>query len=311
MLRIVFMGTPDFAVPTLAEIVAAGHRSPRFIRSRRDPPGAAGRPQSRRSTISPMGAGIPVLTPRRLRRGRRKRSSARIRRRGGRRRLWADPAETRARCARFTAASTCTARRCRAGGARRRSSAPIMAGDRETAAAIMRMDEGLDTGPVCCVHADRDRTRHDRGRSPRPHGGARRGLDGRALATLERGALTCTPQPRDGVTYAEKIDKDEARIDWLRPATEVHNKVRGLAPWPGAYFEVAPGGRRAHQGAARRHSAAQRRRADLRAPFSTARRHDCLRRRCHSPRRGAARRPPADAGAELLRGFPLPRGTQL
>ena len=81
------------------------------------------------------------------------------------------------------------------------------------------------------------------------------GLMVRALAELERGALDCTPQPADGVTYAAKIDKGETRIDFARPAREVHNHVRGLSPAPGAWFEAAHEGRSgAHQGAAHRSS---------------------------------------------------------
>ncbi len=73
----------------------------------------------------------------------------------------------------------------------------------------------------------------------------------RALADLERGALGCMPQPAEGVTYAGKIDKGETRIDFARPAREVHNRVRGLSPAPGAWFEAAHEGRDgAHQGVA-------------------------------------------------------------
>jgi methionyl-tRNA formyltransferase len=65
----------------------------------------------------------------------------------------------------------------------------------------------------------------------------------RALAALERGALTCAPQPEEGVTYADKIAKDEARIDWRRPADELHNHIRGLSPFPGAWCEMPLGGK--------------------------------------------------------------------
>ncbi len=74
---------------------------------------------------------------------------------------------------------------------------------------------------------------------------ARRGADlmVRALAALERGSLDCRPQPAEGVTYAKKIDKAEARIDWRRPAAELHNHVRGLSPFPGAWFEATIDGK--------------------------------------------------------------------
>jgi methionyl-tRNA formyltransferase len=243
MLRIVFMGTPDFAVPTLAAIAAAGH-SIAAVYSQ--PPRPAGRGlQQQKSPVHHFadGAGIPVLTPRSLR----------------------DEAAQAQFSAHYAHAAVVVAyglilpkpvldaplHGCfnLHGSAlpRWRGAAPIqraiMAGDRETAAAIMRMDEGLDTGPVCAsapITITPDMTAGDLHDLMAARGAA---LMVEALAALERGALTCAPQSRVGVTYAGKIDKDEARIDWLRPAAEVHNKVRGLAPWPGAYFEVSQGGR--------------------------------------------------------------------
>ena len=70
---------------------------------------------------------------------------------------------------------------------------------------------------------------------------ARLGADlmARALGALERGALVLTPQPDDGVTYAAKIDKNETRIDWTKPAQQVHDHIRGLSPFPGAWCEIA------------------------------------------------------------------------
>jgi methionyl-tRNA formyltransferase len=67
-------------------------------------------------------------------------------------------------------------------------------------------------------------------------------LMGRALAALERGSLTFTPQTEAGATYASKIDKAETRIDWSKPATAVHNLIRGMSPFPGAWFELELGG---------------------------------------------------------------------
>jgi methionyl-tRNA formyltransferase len=102
----------------------------------------------------------------------------------------------------------------------------------------MRMEEGLDTGPVGLVERVTiapDMTAgelHDRLMLV----GA--DLMGRALAALERVALGFTPQPADGVTYAAKIDKAESRIDWSRPAQAVHDHIRGLSPFPGAWFEL-------------------------------------------------------------------------
>jgi methionyl-tRNA formyltransferase len=114
----------------------------------------------------------------------------------------------------------------------------IMAGDTETAAMVMRMDEGLDTGPVCLgesIAIGPDMTAgelHDRMALV----GA--GLVVKALAALERSSMDCRPQPQAGVTYASKITNEEARIDFGRPAQEVHNLIRGLSPAPGAWFQV-------------------------------------------------------------------------
>ncbi len=113
----------------------------------------------------------------------------------------------------------------------------IMGGDTETGVMVMRMEEGLDTGPVAVAEkiAIGDMTAgelHD----DLSIIGAR--LMGEALAKLANGGLTFTPQSEDGVTYAHKIDKAQARIDWSRPAQELHNLVRGLSPFPGAYFEI-------------------------------------------------------------------------
>jgi len=118
----------------------------------------------------------------------------------------------------------------------------IMAGDRETGVMVMKMDQGLDTGPIAMaerVPIEPDATAgdlHDRL--------SRLGADlmVRALGALERGSLTLTPQPRAGVTYANKITKDEARIDWARPWQQVHDHIRGLSPFPGAWFELGEQG---------------------------------------------------------------------
>jgi methionyl-tRNA formyltransferase len=118
---------------------------------------------------------------------------------------------------------------------------PIMAGDTETAAAIMRMEEGLDTGPVCLeerVPIPPDATAaemHDTLAAI----GARLMVE--ALHRLKAGTLACRPQAEHGVLYAQKIDKAEARIDWRRPARHVHDTIRGLSPFPGAYFEAELG----------------------------------------------------------------------
>lgn len=114
-----------------------------------------------------------------------------------------------------------------------------MAGDRETGVSIMRMEEGLDTGPVClaegvAIGADETADElHDRLADL----GARLMVE--ALAALEQGSLECREQGA-GATYASKIEASETRIDWSRPASELHNQIRGLSPHPGAWFEVEP-----------------------------------------------------------------------
>jgi methionyl-tRNA formyltransferase len=128
-----------------------------------------------------------------------------------------------------------------------RGAAPIqravMAGDRETGVAVMKMDEGLDTGPVALEKRvaiglfDTAGDVHDRlSMLAGP-------LLAEALARLEAGTLVLKPQPSEGVTYARKIDKREARVDWGLPAIEVHNRIRGLSPAPGAWCEMVIGGR--------------------------------------------------------------------
>jgi methionyl-tRNA formyltransferase len=114
----------------------------------------------------------------------------------------------------------------------------IMAGDSETGVEVMQMEEGLDTGPIGMIEKlalTPDMTAGEAHDRLSVLGGA---LIGRALAALERGALTFTPQVEDGLLYARKIDKAEARIDFSLPAAELHNLIRGLSPFPGAFFEA-------------------------------------------------------------------------
>ena len=119
----------------------------------------------------------------------------------------------------------------------------IMAGDSETGVMVMRMEAGLDTGPVAMaerVPIGPDMTAaelHDVLSTTCAD------LMVRAIGALERGLLETTPQAEDGITYAEKIDKAEARIDWSKPAREVHNHIRGLSPFPGAWTEIELGGK--------------------------------------------------------------------
>ena len=123
-----------------------------------------------------------------------------------------------------------------------RGAAPInravMAGDAESGVTIMKMDEGLDTGAMAMV--ERMAIAPDMIAGELHDKLAPLGADlmARALSALERGSLALTPQPDEGVTYAEKISKDETRIDWARSWQDVHNHIRGLSPFPGAWFEL-------------------------------------------------------------------------
>ena len=243
-LKIVFMGTPDFSVPALEAIHAAGHD---ILAVYSQPPRPAGRGMAERP--SPVHAraaalGIPVRTPRSLKDA-------------GQQTLFADLGADAAVViayglilpAPILAAPRLGCFNVHASALPRwRGAAPIqraiMAGDTETAVMVMRMEEGLDTGPVGLtkrVAIGPDVTAgelHDLL--------ARRGADlvVAALAQLESGTFVPVPQPNEGVTYAAKIDKTEAEIDFARPAAEVHNHIRGLSPFPGAWFEAAPQGGR-------------------------------------------------------------------
>jgi methionyl-tRNA formyltransferase len=113
-----------------------------------------------------------------------------------------------------------------------------MAGDSETGVMVMRMEEGLDTGPVAL--AERVAIGPDTTAGELSEKLAVLGADlmVRALSALSRGVLGLTPQADAGVTYAKKIDKSETRIDWSKAAAAVHNHIRGLSPEPGAWFEA-------------------------------------------------------------------------
>jgi methionyl-tRNA formyltransferase len=237
------MGTPDFAVPTLSEIVGRGHQ---VVAVYTRAPKPAGRGMELTPTPVEREArrfGLTVHSPKTLRTPE---AEAAFRAHG------ADAAVVVAYglilpkpileavplgCFNLHASLL----------PRWRGAAPInravMAGDAETGVMVMRMAEGLDTGPVAMAERlpiPPDATAgdlHDRL--------ARLGADlmVRALGALERSTLMVTPQPEPGVTYAAKILKDEARIAWGKPAQQVHDHIRGLSPFPGAWFEVAVDGK--------------------------------------------------------------------
>ena len=241
-LRLVFMGTPDFAVPTLVEIVGAGHE---VVAVYTRAPKPAGRGMELQDTPVAREAkrfGIPVLTPATLRTPE---AQEAFRAHG------ADAAVVVAYglilpkqiletvplgCFNLHASLL----------PRWRGAAPInravMAGDAVSGVMVMKMEEGLDTGPVALaerVDITADMTAgelHDR---LAPLGAD---LMLRALAALARGALALTAQAAEGVSYAEKIGKGETRIDWSKPAADVHNHIRGLSPFPGAWSELPSDG---------------------------------------------------------------------
>ncbi|MCI0599446.1 MAG: methionyl-tRNA formyltransferase, partial [Beijerinckiaceae bacterium] len=114
----------------------------------------------------------------------------------------------------------------------------IMAGDSETGVMVMRMEEGLDEGPVALAGRVPIGPQANAGEITEKLAHLGAGLILRAFSVMEQGELVFTPQAAAGASYARKIGKDEARIDWRQPAKDLHNLVRGLAPSPVAYFEA-------------------------------------------------------------------------
>ena len=234
-MRVIFMGTPDFSVPAL-QAIAAAHE---VVCVYTQPPREAGRGQ--KSRPSPVQAaaeelGIEIRHPRSLKGAEEQAAFAALN---------ADLAVVvayglilpqpvldapRLGCLNIHASIL----------PRWRGAAPIhraiMAGDAETGIAIMQMEAGLDTGPVLAearTHigaADTTADLHDRL--------AAMGAD-LIVDVLARLPLPAIPQPEAGVTYASKIDKAEARIDWTRLAEEIDRQIRGLSPFPGAWCEIA------------------------------------------------------------------------
>ena len=235
-MRIVFMGTPDFSVAPLDALIAAGHEIAAVYTQPARPAGRGQKPRPSPVQIRAEALGLPVRSPINFR----------------------DPADIddlkalRADVAVVVAYGLilpqtvldAPARGCLNIHAsllpRWRGAAPIqraiMAGDAETGICVMGMEAGLDTGPVLLREAipigpgDTAGTLHD----ALAKLGARLVVE--ALARLD--SLDPEPQPEAGITYAAKIDKAEARVDWTRPATEVDRHIRGLAPFPGAWCEM-------------------------------------------------------------------------
>ncbi|OHV83734.1 methionyl-tRNA formyltransferase [Rhizobium sp. LCM 4573] len=243
-LRIIFMGTPEFSVPTLRALKEAGHE---IVAVYTQPPRPAGR-RGLDLTKSPVHQaaellGIPVFTPVNFKEPEEREKF---------RTLNADVAVVVAYGLLLPEAIlTGTRLGCYNGHAsllpRWRGAAPIqraiMAGDEKTGMMVMKMEKGLDTGPVALtreVSIGENMTAgelHDK----LMLAGARAMAD--AMEKLGADDLPLTPQAEEGVLYAAKIDKAETRIDFSRPSREVHDHIRGLSPFPGAWFEAEIGGK--------------------------------------------------------------------
>jgi methionyl-tRNA formyltransferase len=242
-MRIIFMGTPDFAVPALLSIAKAGHD---IVAVYTQPPRPAGRGMAVRNSPVHQEAealGLTVRVPESLK----------------------SPAEQK----RFVALEADAAIVVAYGlilppmvlsGTRRgvfnihasllprwRGAAPInraiMAGDAETGVSIMRVTQGLDEGPVCLM--DRVAISPDMTAGELHDALAALGAElmVEALALLADGQLHCVEQDGSLATYASKLTNEETRIDWTRPAQEVHNHIRGLSPYPGAWFQIIQNGK--------------------------------------------------------------------
>jgi methionyl-tRNA formyltransferase len=241
-LRLIFMGTPDFAVPTLLELVAHGHQVVAVYTRAAKPAGRGMKLQPTPVEQEARRLGIPVVTPKTL--------------------------KTPEALAEFSAYEADAAVVVAYGmilpqaildtpklgcfnlhGSllpRWRGAAPInraiMAGDVESGVMAMKMDAGLDTGDVAMAEhlaITDNMTAADLHDALAPLGAD---LMVRAMGALERGRLQLSRQSEDGVTYAAKIDKAEARVDWSKPAREVLRHIHGLSPFPGAWCELATDG---------------------------------------------------------------------
>jgi methionyl-tRNA formyltransferase len=237
-LRLIFMGTPDFAVPTLLELVAHGHEIVAVYTREAKPAGRGMKLQPTPVAREAERLGIPVFTPKTLR---------------------TPEAEVEFRSHEAEAAVVVAYGMILPQNIldvpplgcfnlhgsllpRWRGAAPInraiMEGDAESGVMVMKMDIGLDTGDVAMAErlAITDAmTALDLHDALAPLGAD---LMVRAMGALERGRLSLTPQSADGVTYAAKIDKAEAKIDWSKPARDVLRHCHGLSPFPGAWCEV-------------------------------------------------------------------------
>lgn len=237
-MRIAFLGTPDFAVAALAALVEAGH-DVACVYSQ--PPAPRGRGQALKP--SPVQAyaeerGIPVRTPASMRAPEEVAAFEALKLDAGVVVAFGQilPAEVlnapRLGCFNLHASLL----------PRWRGAAPIqraiMAGDRVTGVEVMQMTEGLDEGPVLASETVRIDALETAGTLHDRLAAVGADLLARTLGAVERGQAIAKPQAEEGATYAKKIRPKEARIRWDRPAAEVDRKIRGLSPFPGAWFEL-------------------------------------------------------------------------
>ena len=237
-MRIIFMGTPDFSVPTLDALLKAGHE---VVAVYSQPPRPAGR--GKKDRLSPVHLfadqhGLEVRIP------------VSLRKLEARKAFEALDAEIAIVVAYGLILGPKVLAAPKHGclnlhGSllpRWRGAAPIqraiMAGDKTSGIEVMRMEAGLDTGPVCMsarVDITPDMSAGELHDDLMVRGAA---LMVETLAKLQAGSLSCTVQPVEGITYASKIEKSETRIDWHKSAAQIHNHIRGLSPFPGAWFEI-------------------------------------------------------------------------
>jgi methionyl-tRNA formyltransferase len=237
-LRLIFMGTPDFAVPTLIELAARGHDIAAVYTRAAKPAGRGMDLQMTPVEHEARRLAIPVHTPKTLKDDDAQKTfrahSADVAVVAAYGLILPKPVLEAPRLGCFNVHASLLPRW--------RGAAPInraiMAGDEETGVTIMKMEEGLDTGAMAM--ADRIPVGADMTAGELHDALSRLGADLmlRALAAAERGSLSLTPQPAAGVTYAEKISKNETRIDWTKPWKQVHDHIRGLSPYPGAWLEI-------------------------------------------------------------------------
>ncbi|OCP23500.1 MULTISPECIES: methionyl-tRNA formyltransferase [unclassified Ensifer] len=238
-LRIIFMGTPEFSVPTLAALAAAGHE---IVAVYTQPPRPGGRRglDLQKSPVHQAAEllGVPVLTP------------VNFKDEADRRTFRAFDADVAVVVAYGLLLPevilTGTRLGCYNGHAsllpRWRGAAPIqraiMAGDHETGMMVMKMDKGLDTGPVALTKAVQIGETMTAGELHDRLMQVGANLMKEAIGKLEADDLPLTEQAEAGVVYAAKISKAETRIDFARTGREVHDHIRGLSPFPGAWFEL-------------------------------------------------------------------------